>query len=120
MMPEDTQIWIVTEETVSDEGGKGDRSRNPWDTTREGITRTVGSVRVSAATLERNMREFLAVVGGIFQQAETEMEQRSGMQLDEVELSVEINGEGEVKLLGSGGKAAAKGAITLKFKRTER
>ncbi len=27
------------------------------------------------------------------------------MQLDEIELSVEINGEGQVKLLGSGTKA---------------
>jgi hypothetical protein len=41
------------------------------------------------------------------------------MHLDEIELSVEINGEGKVSLIGSGAKAGGKGAITLKFKRTE-
>jgi hypothetical protein len=41
------------------------------------------------------------------------------MCLDEVELAVEISAEGEVKLV-AGGKAAGRGAITLKFKRAER
>jgi hypothetical protein len=38
------------------------------------------------------------------------------MQLNEVELLVEISAEGEIKLV-AGGKAAGKGAITLKFGR---
>jgi len=41
------------------------------------------------------------------------------MQLDEIELSVEISGEGEIKLMGTGGKAGSKGAIKLTFKRAE-
>ncbi|MDF5711051.1 MAG: hypothetical protein PUP90_26115 [Nostoc sp. S4] len=41
------------------------------------------------------------------------------MQLDEIELSVEISTEGEVKLIGNGAKAVSKGAIKLKFKRQE-
>lgn len=36
---------------------------------------------------------------------------KSSMQLDEIELSVEISGEGEVKLVGTGAKAAGKEAI---------
>jgi hypothetical protein len=39
--------------------------------------------------------------------------------LDEIELSVEISGEGEIKLMGTGGKAASKGAIKLTFRRAE-
>jgi hypothetical protein len=38
------------------------------------------------------------------------------MELDEIELSVEVNGEGQLSLLGTGGKAGAKGAMTLKVK----
>jgi hypothetical protein len=41
------------------------------------------------------------------------------MQLDEIELSVEINGEGQMSILGTGGKAGGKGAIKLKFKRAD-
>ena len=41
----------------------------------------------------------------------------SKMCLDEVELSVEINGEGQVSLFGVGGKAGGKGGMTFKFKR---
>jgi hypothetical protein len=39
------------------------------------------------------------------------------MCLDEIELSVEIGAEGEIRLIGSGAKANGKGAIKLKFKR---
>ena len=39
------------------------------------------------------------------------------MQLNEVTLSVEINGEGQVSLVGTGGKLGNKGGITLKFTR---
>jgi hypothetical protein len=38
------------------------------------------------------------------------------MKLDEVELSIEISGRGEIKLVAG---AEAKSAITLKFKRIE-
>jgi hypothetical protein len=40
------------------------------------------------------------------------------MQLEELELAIEISGEGQVSLLGTGGKAGAKGAIKHKLKRT--
>ena len=60
------------------------------------------------------MSEFLEVVEEAFEKAE---KPSSAMRLEELELAVEINGEAEVSLLGSGGKAGTKGAITLKFKR---
>ncbi|MGF1535108.1 MAG: hypothetical protein ACFB4J_01310 [Elainellaceae cyanobacterium] len=39
------------------------------------------------------------------------------MQPSSVELSVEINGEGQVNIVGNGGKIANTGGITLKFTR---
>ena len=67
------------------------------------------------------MSSFLFVVDKVFTRAEKETEaksgKKSGMQLDEIELSVEINGEGQVKLLGNGVKAGGKGGIKLTFRR---
>jgi len=37
--------------------------------------------------------------------------------LDEVELSVEINAQGQVSIMGNGGSLSDKGGIKLKFKR---
>ena len=68
--------------------------------------------------LERNMLAFLQMVSGLFQKVDVVIGKDADLQLDEVELSVEISTEGEVKLV-AGGKAAGKGAITLKFKRPE-
>jgi hypothetical protein len=59
------------------------------------------------------MNGLLQIVSDIFNHAQ----QQTGLQLNEVELTVEINAEGQVSLLGSGGKLTNKGGITLKFKR---
>jgi hypothetical protein len=48
-----------------------------------------------------------------------EIGSESDMKLDEVELAVEISGEGEVKLV-AGGKATGKGAIKMKFTRNQK
>jgi ArsR family metal-binding transcriptional regulator len=76
-------------------------------------------VEISVDKLEQEMGRFLHIVSRLFQRAEVEAERKSGMRLDEIELSVEINGEGKISLIGSGAKAGGKGAITLKFKRQE-
>jgi hypothetical protein len=65
------------------------------------------------------MTRFLQVLGKVFSQAENQAKGNTGMQLEEIELSVEISGEGEVKLLGSGAKAGGKSGIKLTFKRKE-
>jgi len=39
------------------------------------------------------------------------------MVLDGVELSIEISSEGQISILGSGGKLDVKGGIKLSFKR---
>jgi hypothetical protein len=100
-MAEEKTIWIITEEDVEGQKGLygGYVNRSP----------------LSAEQLKTNMKEFLDVMQEIFTQANRPID--LGMQLDELELSVEISGKGQVSLLGTGGEAGAKGAIKLKFKR---
>jgi hypothetical protein len=105
-MSEET-IWVVTGDT--------DLSTEPQRRSRD-ISKEQ-SIKASVSELEQKMSHFLRAVGRIFQQAEQQTPDSSCMQLDEIELSVEISGEGEIKLMGTGGKAGGKGAITLKFKR---
>lgn len=65
------------------------------------------------------MTQFLRLIRRLFKKVDQEIGSESGMTLDEVELSVEISGEGEIKLV-AGGKAAGKGAIKLKFTRSDK
>lgn len=110
-------IWIITAENKSsgyDESGSHSDNvpRNPYQKMTQKV---MDAVEVGADELKNNMANFLDVVGDLFHQAEN----KTGMKLDEVELSVEITADGEVKLVGSGVGVEAKGAITLKFKRDE-
>jgi hypothetical protein len=124
-MPEEEAIWIVTDDTPEieiPEGVRGGFTRGgSWDeeATRETIGSKDGAVKVSAQKLEQEMTQFLQVVQRVFSSAEQQVKANSGIQLDEIELSVEISGEGEVKLIGNGVKAGAKGAIKLTFRRKE-
>ncbi len=125
-MSEEKSIWLITEETeeiVEEEvrGGKWGRDTgadydDPY-ADREVIKKIHRKrTQLKSSDLKRNMSEFLEVVEEAFEKAE---KPSSRMRLEELELAVEINGEAEVSLLGSGGKAGTKGAITLKFKRRD-
>ncbi|NJL40783.1 MAG: hypothetical protein HC899_31635 [Leptolyngbyaceae cyanobacterium SM1_4_3] len=57
-------------------------------------------------------------MGRVLKQAQAKAQEIGGMELDEIELSVEVNGEGQLSLLGSGTKVGGSGALTLKFKRS--
>ena len=113
-------IWIITGETPSAEEVKG--GKDAWDDgatygeypteTRSGKKRTW----VNAEDLKQEMAEFLNVMEAILDQAQ---KPKSKIRLDEIELSVEINGEGQISIWGTGGKVGGKGAINLKFKRIE-
>jgi len=121
----ENSIWIITEaseipvtqestgtkNTGQDTGGSLHQPQQPIPKTPVSRRR---EVPVSAQKLKGEMAKFVQVVGEVFSQAE---QLRTGMQLDEIELSVEINGEGKVSLFGIGGKTGGKGAMTLKFKR---
>ena len=104
----DELIWVVTDDKPEDtSGGKGLLDRVP------GLRR----VQVDPAQIEQEWNRVLGVVGRLLAEAEQQVGGDSGLQLDEVTLAVEINGKGQVSLMGVGGEAAGKGAITLKFKR---
>ncbi|MBD1847602.1 hypothetical protein H6F89_30220 [Cyanobacteria bacterium FACHB-63] len=115
-MPEDYLV-IITDETdetfVPVEGQRG------WGEEVRKRIASLKEVRLPVSQLEQNMAQFLHLIGRLFKQVDQEIGSESGMKLDEVELSVEISGEGEVKLV-AGGKAAGKGAIKLKFTRSDK
>lgn len=118
------KIWIITEatEAATRESTTTTGARNSDDlggmlgaeirqTTEVVITERKA---VEVDKLKREMKGFLQAMREMLDEAEPP---DSKMQLDEVELSVEINGEGQVSLFGVGGKAGGKGAMTFKFKR---
>ena len=78
---------------------------------------------VSVDKIEEEMTNFLQNLSRIFDKAEKATQpngRRTGLQLDEIDLTIEISGEGEIKLWGlGGGKTGGKGAIALKFKRQD-
>ena len=117
-MTEDNSIWIVVEDApeASETEEKSDRE-NPENLGKTVTQKATRSVRMSAAILQNRMSEFFQVIGDIFQQADRELSPTIAMQLEEVQLSIDITAEGEVKLLGTGGKFGSQGAIGLKFKR---
>ena len=53
----------------------------------------------------------------IFNLIRAEEKPHSEIALEQIELSVEINGEGKISILGNGAQTGGKGAIKLKFKR---
>lgn len=118
-------IWIITERTPATATvDSGDGAKMPMDMgghyelypEPESKDSDREQTLVKAEQLKREMSEFLDAMQEVLELAERP---KSKMQLDEIELSIEINGEGKVSLLGTGGKIGGKGGMTLKFKRKE-
>ena len=78
----------------------------------------IGEFEVNVDTLEAEMGHLIDVVQRLLTRAE--QKSQSEIALDEIELSVEINGNGKISILGTGAQAGGKGAIKLKFKRQQR
>lgn len=78
----------------------------------------IGQFEVKVETLEAEMAHLIDVVERLLIRAENK--NNGEIVLDEIELSVEINGEGKISLLGNGAQAGGKGAIKLKFKRQQK
>ena len=116
--PSDTSISILTYDgqEVSEEDGKGILG-DILTGTNQASTRAVRHFEVQMDVLEAQMTRLLKQVGTVLGNASQSAGEVAGMELDEVEISVEINGQGEVSLMGIGGQAGATGAMTLKFKR---
>jgi hypothetical protein len=70
-------------------------------------------VEVPVSAIRPHMEELLKVVNQLFSQTD----RQPGLALDEIELSVDINAKGQVRILGSGAEVGSTGSIKLKFKR---
>jgi hypothetical protein len=114
-------LWFVTEIATAEpvEGGEGRSSSEDvgggfgsgvFQEARRILTRRV---RVDAEDLKHEIGNLIAVVGDVFDQARAE----TGLSLEGVELSIEVSSEGQISILGSGGKIAGNGGIKLSFKR---
>jgi hypothetical protein len=73
-----------------------------------------GPVQLSVAVLGENLRKFVESVNTLVSDLPTIAEQ---FRLEEIELSVEVNAEGNIQLIG-GLKTGVSGGLTLKLKRT--
>ena len=116
-----TQLWLVTEVETAEpvEVRRGERGSNDIGG-GFGLPRATEQIRIvrqrvplDAVALKTQMSGLLQVVSDVFEQATQQHE----LLLDEVELSVEINAQGQVSIMGNGGSLSNKGAIKLKFKR---
>ena len=111
-------LWFVTdveaagtvEGARSSEDVGGGFGSSLVQQTRKSLTQRV---QISAEDLKREIGNLLAVVGEVFDQARPE----AGLSLEDVELSIEISSEGQISILGSGGKISGTGGIKLTFKR---
>lgn len=121
MAGEHRGLWFTTETETSEtvttvEGGRGSEDvgggfgSSAVQAVRKSLTQRV---RISADELKQQIGNLLSVVGDVFDQARTD----TGLSLEEVELSIEVSSEGQVSILGSGGKLEGRGGITLSFKR---
>ena len=121
MADEQAGLWFVTEVETSEtveivEGGRssedvgGGFGTSAVQAVRKSLTQRV---QISADELKRQIGNLLSVVGDVFDQSRAE----TGIVLEEIELSIEISSEGQISILGSGGKLEGKGGIKLSFKR---
>lgn len=119
MAEQQRSLWFVTEveaeqmvETV--EGSRGSEDVGGGFGLVQQTKRTLYQrVQVDVEDLKREIGNLLAVVGTVFDQARN----AAGLSLEEVELSIEVSSEGQISILGSGGKISGSGGIRLSFKR---
>ena len=124
-MADNNKLWVIVEteeveETVEIEGRRSSSDTGGGFGTRDAVeaVKTFSKrkrVSLDAQALKTQMESMLAIVNDLFSQADMQ----SGLRLDEVELSVEINAEGQINLVGNGGKLGNTGGITLKFARPD-
>ena len=121
-------LWIITEEVAETStttiGARGSHDTGGLlgsKTTEEQIIVTkekdkvvITRRKVEVTKLKQEMRGFIQAMRECLDEADTD---DSKIRLDEVEVSVEVNGEGQLSLFGTGGKVGGKGSLTFKFKR---
>lgn len=129
----DDYIWVVTdlasaapadnnsEDEYQEDAERGDRGtlipKNPFAKDDLKPLPNRPGIPVSVEKLEQGVDDFLGTMGRVLKKAQAKAGEIGGMELDEIQLSVEVNGEGQLSLLGSGTKVGGSGALTLTFKR---
>ncbi len=114
-------LWFVTDVETSEtvevvEGGRGSEDvgggfgSSAVQAVRKSLTQRV---QISADELKQQIGNLIGVVGEVFDQSH----KQTALSLEQVELSIEVSSEGQVSILGSGGKLEGKGGIKLCFKR---
>lgn len=87
-------------------------SKGPGDQLKK-LAPELASRVIDIDVLEKNLQDCIGKIGGIVNNVSTDIK---NYDLDEVEVNLEIGGEGSVSLI-AGLTASAKGGITLKFKK---
>ncbi|MEO1619797.1 MAG: hypothetical protein AAFU53_02055 [Cyanobacteria bacterium J06632_3] len=131
-MTDNSQIYFIVEEPVSEAVAPSEGERDSRTDTGGGWGKPRPSrvdaqahyvqkqrIGVKAETLKTQVEELRAVVNELFAQSPSSIESpsSSGLQLEEVSLSVQVNAKGQLSVLGTGGELGGSGGITLKFKR---
>jgi hypothetical protein len=117
---EENIVFFIESEVPIKEPSEGSRSGIDVGGSYGSVSQKVAAilqqkVAISPQQLRQQVTGLVAVVNEVFHQADQQA--KPGMTLDEVELTVEVNAEGQIGILGNGGKASGKGGIKLKFKR---
>lgn len=119
MTNSDNQLIIIVENISTEipNKSKGSKGIDPLSDEYNEEFVSVTEISVDAEKLKSKMSNFIKIITMVVNESQEVVGEKSGMQLDEVKLTVEISGEGEFKLLGTGAKAGGKGALELVFKR---
>lgn len=117
-MPSEEFVWIVTHDSLDTNTPNGEKG---WgQEVHRRLTSGFTSNPVNPEKIKTEWIRIMNLIGELIQEAEEQAGGQMDMKLDEVTLSVEINGKGQVGILGTcSGEASGKGAITLKFKRPD-
>ena len=125
-------LWMITTTPTTD-SSEGEKSGSGFQGgvlgsgTQVKETKEIGKIPVTVSKLQENLNQFFGVVGDLFARAEQQAQiasleeetgEKSGMQLEQIEFSVAVNGEGEVGFWGlAGGKVGSATEIKLTFTR---
>ena len=122
---ESTELIFIVDDTSSSEtrdadtisGARNGRSiGGSFSKKVDALTEAIGKrVSLPTAKLKEQIGRLVKDLTEVFDHADQEANGK--ITLNEVELTVEVNTEGQLGILGSGGKVGGKGGITLKFKR---
>ncbi|MGK7878791.1 MAG: hypothetical protein AB4060_01625 [Crocosphaera sp.] len=112
-------ITSIEEEKLDKKGARNSEDIGGKLVSQEEITTEIPGIKRTEVELEKLKAEMKGFIGAMREILDEADPPNSQMRLEEVELSVEVNAEGQVSLLGIGGKAGGKGAMTLRFKRKD-